>query len=129
MPAETPIELGAEAEPEADEMMLDESMAETMEGPSDELLLGDEMTADDIAETPEPATRSWLTQEEPAPVAETKPEPARQAGTLFERMSSIARGAQKAQVPEADAEEAPRLRTGTRDPLDIPRFLNRQNNQ
>ena len=44
-------------------------------------------------------------------------------------MSSIARGAQKAQVPEADAEDTPRLKTGTRDPLDIPRFLNRQNNQ
>jgi cell division protein FtsZ len=124
--AEEPV---AEAAPEADEMMLDESMAETIEGPSDELLLGGEMTADDMAEAPEPETRSWLTQEEPAPAAETKPEPPRSAGTLFERMSSIARGAQKAQVPEADAEETPRLKTGTRDPLDIPRFLNRQNNQ
>jgi cell division protein FtsZ len=44
-------------------------------------------------------------------------------------MSSIARGAQKAQVPEAETEDTPRLKTGTRDPLDIPRFLNRQNNQ
>jgi cell division protein FtsZ len=129
MAEEPPIELGAEAAPEAGEMMLDESMAETIEGPSDELLLGGEMTADDMAEAPEPETRSWLTQEEPAPAAETKPEPPRSAGTLFERMSSIARGAQKAQVPEADAEETPRLKTGTRDPLDIPRFLNRQNNQ
>jgi cell division protein FtsZ len=42
---------------------------------------------------------------------------------LFERMSNIARGADKAQVEE---EPAPRLR---RDPLDIPRFLGRQNNQ
>ncbi len=130
--AEMPAEQGepvAEAADEPEEMMLDESMAETMDGPSDELLLGDEMTADDMTETPQPATRAWLTQEEPAPVAETRPEPPRQAGTLFERMSSIARGAQKAQVPEAEADEAQRLRTGTRDPLDIPRFLNRQNNQ
>ena len=119
----------ADAELETDEMMLDESMAETIEGPSDELLLGGEMTADDMAETPQPATRAWLTQEEETPAAETRPEPPRPAGTLFERMSSIARGAQKAQVPEADAEETPRLKTGTRDPLDIPRFLNRQNNQ
>jgi cell division protein FtsZ len=104
-------------------------MAETIEGPSDELLLGGEMTADDMAETPQPATRAWLTQEEEAPAAETRPEPPRPAGTLFERMSSIARGAQKAQVPEADTDETPRLKTGTRDPLDIPRFLNRQNNQ
>ena len=44
-------------------------------------------------------------------------------------MSSIARGAPKAQVGEETDEEAPRLRAGGRDPLDIPRFLNRQNNQ
>ena len=45
-------------------------------------------------------------------------------------MSNIARGAAKAQVEENEEEEAPRMRTGTtRDPLDIPRFLNRQNNQ
>ena len=71
-------------------------------------------------------TRAWLTRRRHPP--SRRPEP-RQAGTLFERMSSIARGAQKAQVPEEEAEETPRLRTGTRDPLDIPRFLNRQNNQ
>jgi cell division protein FtsZ len=40
-------------------------------------------------------------------------------GTLFERMSNIARGAAKA---DADPNVAA-------DPLDIPRFLNRQNNQ
>ncbi len=129
--AETPVEpeLVAEAAAEPEEMMLDESMAETVEGPSDELLLGGEMTTDDMAATPQPATRAWLTQEEPAPAEEAKAEAPRSAGTLFERMSSIARGAQKAQVPEAEAEETPRLKTGTRDPLDIPRFLNRQNNQ
>jgi cell division protein FtsZ len=129
--AEAPAEAvaGAEADQEAEEMMLDESMAETTEGPSDELLLGDELTADDTAETPQPATRAWLTQEEEAPAAEARPEAPRQAGTLFERMSSIARGAQKAQVPEGETEETQRLKTGTRDPLDIPRFLNRQNNQ
>jgi cell division protein FtsZ len=38
-------------------------------------------------------------------------------------MSNIARGAAKAQVGE---EEAPAYR---REPIDIPRFLNRQNNQ
>ena len=46
-------------------------------------------------------------------------------------MSNIARGAAKAQVEESEEGEgeAPRMRAGTRDPLDIPRFLNRQNNQ
>jgi cell division protein FtsZ len=53
--------------------------------------------------------------------AEAKPAPrvASSGGTLFERMSNIARGTAKGDR----ADEA-----GT-DPLDIPRFLNRQNNQ
>ena len=52
------------------------------------------------------------------------PKMARESGTLFERMSNIARGAAKAQAD--DEEEAPDYR---REPIDIPRFLNRQNNQ
>ena len=63
----------------------------------------------------------------PAPVAEEEPAPApqriqRDSGTLFERMSNIARGASKVE----DSEPSPTIR---REPLDIPRFLNRQNNQ
>jgi cell division protein FtsZ len=69
------------------------------------------------------ATRSYIdesaTEEVKPQVRTTK---AREGGTLFERMSSLARGAAKAQVEE----EEPRA---PRDPLDIPRFLNRQNNQ
>jgi cell division protein FtsZ len=42
-------------------------------------------------------------------------------GTLFERMSNIARGAPKAQIEDESG--------FNRDPIDIPRFLNRQNNQ
>ena len=49
---------------------------------------------------------------------------ARESGTLFERMSNIARGAPKAQIDEDEG--APSFR---REPIDIPRFLNRQNNQ
>jgi cell division protein FtsZ len=60
-------------------------------------------------------TRSWVSEEE---VPST---PRREGGTLFERMSQFARGAAKAQVEEDNS--------ATRDPLDIPRFLNRQNNQ
>jgi cell division protein FtsZ len=48
---------------------------------------------------------------------------AKESGTLFERMSNIARGAAQAKVED---EPAPGFR---REPLDIPRFLNRQNNQ
>jgi cell division protein FtsZ len=56
-------------------------------------------------------------------VAEEKPK-VRETGTLFERMSNIARGAAQAQVNDEDS--APTYR---REPIDIPRFLNRQNNQ
>ncbi len=44
-------------------------------------------------------------------------------GTLFERMSNIARGSATAKI---DEEPTPSFR---REPLDIPRFLNRQNNK
>ena len=57
------------------------------------------------------------------PAAEEKPK-VRETGTLFERMSNIARGAAQAQVNDEDS--APSYR---REPIDIPRFLNRQNNQ
>jgi cell division protein FtsZ len=101
----------------ADETMTDETVPdETMTETAD-------MTAGTGTGT---GTRSWLTQDET--VAETETE-TRQTGTLFERMSNIARGAAKAQVAEDQAEEGTRLRGADRDPLDIPRFLNRQNNQ
>ncbi|HLL29853.1 MAG TPA: cell division protein FtsZ [Allosphingosinicella sp.] len=119
----------------ADELTLDEPVAEAEAG--DELLLdaamlgdeddgGESFIEEDFAGGPEsvaPGTRSWIDGEAEAPAeAEARPAP-REGGTLFERMSSIARGAAKAQVEE---EPQPRLR---RDPLDIPRFLGRQNNQ
>lgn len=84
---------------------------------SDELVL--ESPAAPEADS-HPLRRSWMeTQAEDEAVAE-KPAPriASTGGTLFERMSNIARGAAK-----ADRDE------GGNDPLDIPRFLNRQNNQ
>jgi cell division protein FtsZ len=122
----------AEAGEEMGELTLDSPAPEAAE---DELLLdtgamlgdedgGESFIEEDFAGGPEtqpPGNRSWITGEEEAAPA---PRPAREGGTLFERMSNIARGAAKAQVEE---EEAPaRLR---RDPLDIPRFLGRQNNQ
>ena len=55
-----------------------------------------------------------------APASPAAPRP-REGGTLFERMSSIARGAPK--VSDEDD------RSRSADPLDIPRFLNRQSNQ
>jgi cell division protein FtsZ len=119
----------AEAAPEmelSDELTLDQPAEPVAE---DELLLGEELAEEDAATElveAEPATgaRSWLTRDEPQTEAPARPT----GGTLFERMSNIARGAAKAQVEEEETDTGPRLRTG-REPLDIPRFLNRQNNQ
>jgi cell division protein FtsZ len=90
---------------------------ETAEDEGDELLLD----TDDILTTPvgrppidPPADEDGAT--EASPTAAT--------GTLFERMSNIARGASKAQIDEDEAEPGFK-----REPIDIPRFLNRQNNQ
>jgi cell division protein FtsZ len=84
------------------------------DGEDDELLLG----TDDILTSPVGS----------APIAPPEDEDdgaqsaAAAGGTLFERMSNIARGAPKAQIDEDE--------TGfRREPIDIPRFLNRQNNQ
>ena len=53
-----------------------------------------------------------------------EPRVARESGTLFERMSNIARGS--AQVRADEDAAAPGFR---REPIDIPGFLNRQNNR
>ena len=83
----------------------------------DELVLG----ADDVLTSPvgvPPIAPPEDEDEAEAPVATA-------GGTLFERMSNIARGAPKAQLNE-DEDAQPGFK---REPLDIPRFLNRQNNQ
>ncbi len=101
------------AEDDSDELLLDATDGEE----ALPALRGDE----DLSQS---ERRSWLTRgEDPSAQQEEEVSAPREGGTLFERMSSIARGAAKAQVED---EESPR---GGRDPLDIPRFLNRQNNQ
>jgi cell division protein FtsZ len=87
----------------------------TTEDGEDELLLG----ADDILTSPvgsPPIAPPADEDEVEAPVAATG------GGTLFERMSNIARGAPKAQIADEEA-------SYKSEPIDIPRFLNRQNNQ
>src|SRR5205085_11716557 len=79
----------------------------------DALLLG----ADDILTSP--VSSAPIAPPEDDDAAET---PAASGGTLFERMSNIARGAPKAQIDDEEPDHS-------RDPIDIPRFLNRQNNQ
>jgi cell division protein FtsZ len=87
------------------------------EDDGDELLLSaveDEEEPDDLAPKPSFGTKG-AKAEEPEPKA---PAPRPAGGTLFERMSNLSRGAPKA--ADEDEEGAS---------LDIPRFLNRQNNQ
>ncbi|MDP9423837.1 MAG: cell division protein FtsZ [Pseudomonadota bacterium] len=111
-PAPAPV-----ATPQADEEPLDLSSGDEAE----ELLLeSEDILADPVMGTPiDPPVDEEEAEIEP--VEEAKPAPA--TGTLFERMSNIARGAAQAKVED---EPMPSFR---REPLDIPRFLNRQNNQ
>ena len=94
------------------------------DGGEDELVLGDPVAPVAAAPEPEaapaPAKLRWLHGDRADAAKSPAPAP-REGGTLFERMSSIARGS--ARVEEAEDEPA------ARDPLDIPRFLNRQSNQ
>ncbi|GLR47219.1 cell division protein FtsZ [Sphingomonas astaxanthinifaciens] len=80
---------------------------------TDELLLD----SDDILTSPVGTPPIAPPVDEEAPLAR----PTAATGTLFERMSSMARAGGK-----VEDEGTPSLR---REPLDIPRFLNRQNNQ
>jgi len=97
----------------ASEPVVEQNAVEPTATEDEELLLG----ADDILTSPVgSAPIAPPTDEDEAPAATGT------GGTLFERMSNIARGAPKAQIDE----EEPGYK---REPIDIPRFLNRQNNQ
>jgi cell division protein FtsZ len=100
----------------APEPAAEETAIEPAADADDELLLG----ADDILTSPvgaPPIEPPADEDEGDAPSAA-----ATGGGTLFERMSNIARGAPKAQIEEDED-------SYKREPIDIPRFLNRQNNQ
>jgi cell division protein FtsZ len=86
----------------------------TAEAEDEELLLG----ADDILTSPVGAPPIAPPEDED----EIEAPAAGGGGTLFERMSNIARGAPKAQIED----DEPSYKS---EPIDIPRFLNRQNNQ
>jgi cell division protein FtsZ len=104
------------AETRSDEPEKTQQIADETAEDDDELLLG----SDDILTSPvgsAPIAPPEDEDEAPQPTASTTG-----GGTLFERMSNIARGAPKAQIE--DEEQGYRA-----DPIDIPRFLNRQNNQ
>jgi len=141
-PPEAPVEpVAAEAPAPEPAIELEPPVAE--EEDSDELVLGSETQVPEVQvfgdepeaelepQAPEPSQRRrWLSPGAAAGVAgapeEAAPEPhdpvvqpaprVKLGGTLFERMSSVSRGAAREDEPE-------------KDPVDIPRFLHRQNNQ
>jgi cell division protein FtsZ len=106
--APTPPPQAAKPEEEPDALELTDEVG------GDELMLD----AEDILTTPVGAPPINPPEDEDAGDEAT----AAAGGTLFERMSNIARGAPKAQIDEDETDYR-------RDPIEIPRFLNRQNNQ
>jgi cell division protein FtsZ len=84
----------------------------------------DEDKAAEVESAPARASgpRRWLQDNDAEPAA-SAPAPSRSGSTLFERMSSMARGSSKVGATDDEDEEEV-----SRDPLDIPRFLNRQSN-
>jgi cell division protein FtsZ len=112
-----PAEPALKVEPPEDEpLTLDAPIEETA---SDELLLDNaEPENEPLIDEDLTGNRRWFGGAKAE--AATAPAARPGGGTLFERMSSIARG--NAKAPGADEGDDV-------DPLDIPRFLNRQNNQ
>ncbi len=128
-PVETQPELATEPEASGDEGTDEDDALELTEEIGDdnaeELLL----ESDDILTSPVGAPPIAPPDEDEgasieADDAGTQPKAAAAGGTLFERMSSIARGASKANL-----DEGPTSGGFRQEPIDIPRFLNRQNNQ
>ena len=117
-PARTPAPATA-SEPDlpvaaTDEETLDVDLTTSEADDDEELLLG----SDDILTSPVGAPPINPPEDED----EADQPTASGGGTLFERMSNIARGAPKAQIEDDES-------GFQSDPIDIPRFLNRQNNQ
>jgi cell division protein FtsZ len=107
------LSLDADAASAAETETADELVLQSGAPADDTLVLGAEATE---TEAEPEGRRRWLVSETSGEPERPAPRVAQTGGTLFERMSNIARGAAKADQDGSD-------------PLDIPRFLNRQNNQ
>jgi cell division protein FtsZ len=127
-PAAPPAPEATDESDEGDALDLTDEVSNDAEAEDEELLLdSDDILTSPVGSAPiappsddDPATPE---AEEAKPSEEPKAAAAA-GGTLFERMSSIARGAPRAQIDEN--QPGPGF---SREPIDIPRFLNRQNNQ
>jgi cell division protein FtsZ len=124
--APEPVEAEPETASDADSDTLDLTEEVTSNGDDGEELVLD---SDDVLTTPvgAPPIAPPSDEDESAETQADEPEQPKAAasgGTLFERMSSIARGSAKAQLGDDQPGAG-----FSREPIDIPRFLNRQNNQ
>ncbi len=119
--AETPAD---ETEEDEDTLDLTEQVASDSDSDGEDELVLD---SDDVLTTPvgAPPIAPPSDEDEGNVTADEQPKKATgTGGTLFERMSNIARGSAQAEIREE--------KTGggfSGEPIDIPRFLNRQNNQ
>ena len=124
--APTPVATQTPTDVIATDTADDDMLELTQDDEAGELVLdGDDVLTTPVGSVPVgPPTDDELVmpEETVTPTTEDKPKLAPGGGTLFERMSNIARGAAQAE----DGDAVPSFR---REPLDIPRFLNRQNNQ
>jgi cell division protein FtsZ len=128
-PAQDEPELDSAADDEDEETLELSNVAETGEDDDELLLDSDDILTSPVGSAPiaPPAdddTEASIGNDEPT--ASARPKLATgSGGTLFERMSNISKGA-----PAAKLDEGPEPPTSFRsEPIDIPRFLNRQNNQ
>jgi len=116
--AEAPAPAPAPEPEDADELILGSDTQVPPAPPAAPAAYGDDAVPADPAEGP--GRRRWLSSGN-APEAAAEPTPpaprVKLGGTLFERMSSVSRGA-------AREEEG-----ADKDAVEIPRFLHRQNNQ
>jgi cell division protein FtsZ len=112
------------AEDDEDELVLGEETQVSATPVEHEAITAFDQNAADAAPARASGPRRWLQDNDEDAAPAPAPAPSRGGSTLFERMSSMARGSSK--LGAADEEEQEET---ARDPLDIPRFLNRQSNQ
>ena len=120
-----PLDLGMAAQPLEDsetgsgddELLLDAASMEEADAPTPAPKFTPAPTF-----TPAPAPQAAAAMAPAAPVVAKAPRVTTGGGTLFERMSSLSRGGARSEDEDSDDnDDAP--------PLNIPRFLGRQNNQ
>jgi cell division protein FtsZ len=126
-PAKEEQDLGEAADDEGDDTLELSNAVETGEDEDELVLDSDDILTSPVGSAPiappaDDVNDSSTGGDEPTAVAKPK---LASGGTLFERMSNISKGA-----PAAKLDEGPEPTSSFRsEPIDIPRFLNRQNNQ